>query len=861
MFIWPFLHFSAFACYTLAALYVICRAPRQPLNRVCFISISCFSLWALQQTVFTLPGVPAAMARTFQYACSPSWLWFTAMLLWFSLILTEQEDILKSRWFLPAMLIPPAALTVAQMSGKMMADVHLENGSWYISWSSSDWPFAAIMVFAVHMSLSAFFLARFMKTTRSRTKKRVARIIFITVLAEVVLIAISYTVLPKLGLTSVASMASIQGVAWVTGLSYAVLRYGLMRVNPAMAADNILTAMTDILILCDMAGNVVTVNQAAAEALGCEPASLVGRKAARLFADPRPWEKIFSGSASSAPAEKRPAELAASSGEKIPVLLFSCPLKNNDGDGVGFLLSGRDLREMRKIESAFSASREKYRNILENVAEGYYEVDLDGSLTFCNRNLSEILGFPPERMNGLNYRDYTDEKTARTVFATYNRVFQTGRAEKITDYTVITKNGEERFLECSVGLSRDASGKPSGFCGMVRDVTERRRAQKEKAQLEERLHQAQKLEALGTMAGGIAHDFNNLLMGISGNLSLMLLSLEREHPFYERFTSMQRSVKTGSHLTRQLLSFAARGSFEKNACDINEIVEHTMKMVGRTQKGVALRTDLCRDCRTVEVDRTQMEQVFLNLFVNAGQAMPEGGELSVASDDVFLDEKEAGIMGIPTGNYVKVTVADTGVGMDEEVMKKAFDPFFTTKKRGRGTGLGLFSAYAIVRDHGGAIAVASKPGQGATFTVFLPATDKVLVRTQESQQELLRGKETILLVDDEVPVLLATAEMLGALGYSVITAGGGREALEHFGKNGNTVDLVILDMVMPGMNGAETCEAILAKNRGARILVISGYSARGRMDKLLSLGCSDFLQKPFDIYQLSSKVHEILARP
>ncbi|PJC71772.1 MAG: hypothetical protein CO013_12850, partial [Syntrophobacterales bacterium CG_4_8_14_3_um_filter_58_8] len=383
------------------------------------------------------------------------------------------------------------------------------------------------------------------------------------------------------------------------------------------------------------------------------------------------------------------------------------------------------------------------------------------------------------------------------------------------------------------------------------DMTERKR-------LESQLLQAQKMEAIGTLAGGIAHDFNNILMGIQGIASLMMLDFDPSQPQYERLKLIEDQVKRGADLTKQLLGFARGGRYEVKPTNINEIIEKSSSMFGRTRKEIAVHRKYEKDIWTLEVDQGQMEQVFLNLYVNAWQAMPGGGSIYLETQNVVLEEHDH-LPGLNRpGRYVKVSVSDTGMGMDEKTRERIFDPFFTTKGIGRGTGLGLAMVYGIIKGHGGVIHVYSEPGHGTTFHIHLPASEKSVVKEKTVSGAILKGTETILLVDDEKMVLEVSKEILESLGYRVFAAGSGQEAIGVYMEKKGRIDLVILDMIMPGMSGGETFDRLREIHPGIAVLLSSGYSVNGQAQEILDRGCRGFLQKPFTTEILSKKIRETL---
>ncbi len=323
--------------------------------------------------------------------------------------------------------------------------------------------------------------------------------------------------------------------------------------------------------------------------------------------------------------------------------------------------------------------------------------------------------------------------------------------------------------------------------------------------------------------------------------------------------SDEKYVVKGSELTRQLLGFARGGKYEVKLTDLNGLIVESAKLFGRTKKEISLDLDFEDDVWAVCVDRAQIEQVLLNLFVNAWQAMPGGGNLLIKSRNVTIEgEKENGNGGKP-GRYVKVSVTDNGIGMDQKTMKRIFDPFFTTKEVGRGTGMGLASAYGIIQNHGGFFKVRSLVGQGSTFSFFLPAEDQAVVKEEVcTTGQLLTGEETILLVDDETMIAEVACDLLKNLGYNVLTAGSGEEAVEMYRKMRSKVDLVILDLIMPGMSGSKTFDLLREENPDIKVLLSSGYSLTGEASTIMSRGCSGFVQKPYSIDKLSQKVREVL---
>ncbi len=399
---------------------------------------------------------------------------------------------------------------------------------------------------------------------------------------------------------------------------------------------------------------------------------------------------------------------------------------------------------------------------------------------------------------------------------------------------------------------------------LIAGALERRRSEEERKSLEEQLHNAQKMEAIGTLAGGIAHDFNNLLMLIQGHASLMLLGPGPAPDHYERIEGILDAVRRGAELTGQLLGFARGGKYEVLPSDLNTIVKQSSRMFARTGRGIRIHRHLEPHLRTVEVDRGQIEQVLVNIYVNGWQAMPGGGDLSLTTCNMDLDQGAAEPLGLEAGRYVRISVTDTGVGMEPDVRKRVFEPFFTTRKMGGGSGLGLASAYGIIRNHGGAIEVKSQPGHGTTFHIYLPASTAEPVEQVEAEtttpEGIVPGTGTILLVDDEEMILNIGETVLNLAGYRVLRAASGREAVAVYRARGESIDLVILDLIMPDLHGSTVFDRIREMNPAARILLSSGYSIDHHAASILERGADGFIQKPFGTTELSAMVSQVLNR-
>jgi two-component system cell cycle sensor histidine kinase/response regulator CckA len=531
------------------------------------------------------------------------------------------------------------------------------------------------------------------------------------------------------------------------------------------------------------------------------------------------------------------------------------------------LVSMRDITERKQAEAqreaaleALRESEERQQLILATLPIAIYTSPLDPAIdtSWVSGDVEKVTGFTIEQYLAAKdfWRNRLHADDRERVLAAYKD--PAAGDEIVLEYRWLCKNGNYKWFHDRTIKKRTQQG--MRYFGIILDITERKQAEEEKRILEERLQWAEKMEAIGTLAGGIAHDFNNLLQGIQGYVSLSLLNLDPAHPNYERFKRIEAQVQSGADLTSQLLGFARGGRYESKPTDMNDIIEKTSSMFGRTKKEIAIRRKYGKELWSVEVDRGQMEQVFVNLYVNAWQAMPGGGEIYLETENVLLEDEKTLPFSVKPGKYVKITVADTGIGIDEKTRVRIFEPFFTTKEMGRGIGLGLASVYGIIKGHQGMINVYSEPGHGTVFTIYLPASEKEVVKEKTAATEIVRGTETILLVDDEKVVVEVSRELLESMGYKVYAAGSGQEGIAVYMEKRNKIDLIILDMIMPGISGGETFDRLREIDAGVKVLLSSGYSLNGEAQHIMDRGCNGFLQKPFQIEKLSRKIREMLER-
>jgi len=527
------------------------------------------------------------------------------------------------------------------------------------------------------------------------------------------------------------------------------------------------------------------------------------------------------------------------------------PYRDSRGEVVGVIAMVHDITERKLAEEALRKSEENFRAIFETAPDCIFIKDRALKYVLVNPSVEALFGKTSAEIVGLSDGELFGEAAERQTREMDYRVLD-GEMVEVESSEII--NGTAVTLHVVKVPMFDDAGEITGICGIARDITQTR-------QLEAQLLQAQKMEAIGTLAGGIAHDFNNLLMGIQGHISLMLMDTSSDHPHGAHLTGVEDMIRSGATLTRQLLGFARGGKYEVKPTDLNDLIRKSSDMFGRTKKEIKITRREQDGLWVVDADRGQIEQVLLNMYVNAWQAMPGGGEMTLSTQNMILDELFVKPHKAKPGRYVKISITDTGIGMDEPTRQRVFEPFFTTKGRGRGTGLGLASAYGIIRNHGGFITLYSERGHGTAFNLYLPVSASGAVVDAALERQVIRGTETILIVDDEDIVLNVGVEVLKTLGYQVLAARGGPEAIEIYRQKAGEIDMVILDMIMPEMGGGRVFDAMKGINPAVKVLLASGYSLNGQASNILSRGCGGFIQKPFSIIDLSKKIREILGQP
>ena len=524
--------------------------------------------------------------------------------------------------------------------------------------------------------------------------------------------------------------------------------------------------------------------------------------------------------------------------------------KRSDFKAVETEIRGLEDIHAREITKELLLLKHHFEVVLASMSEGILEINGEGRIVYANAAAMEITAMAEERLLSSRFLELFAEE-ARHGVASYLEVKESkgGPSSPGAEIRLGDKELELRVYPiCGDGEKSIA---------LLMDITERRR-------FEDQLRRSQRLESIGTLAAGVAHDFNNLLTVIQGNADIMSMDLQQTHPHFERLQEILRQVQSAKRLTGQLLGYARKGRFEVRLIDLNQIIGETVETFGRTRKEISIHVELDPELEVFEGDAGQVEQLVLNLLLNAGDAMPGQGNLDIQTRNVSHKEISGSIFTPKEGPYVMIAVHDTGIGMDPETRERIFEPFFTTKQMGRGTGLGLASVYGAVKGHGGYIDVESEIGRGTTFRIYLPIKRSASTEVPgEPEQDRLDSSEpqrrgTILLVDDEQAVLKVATEILHKLRFNVLAAENGSEALRLYRKKRKEIVLVILDIVMPGMGGSEVFQELRNLAPEVKVLLCSGYSIQGEADRLIGIGASGFIQKPFSLRSLEQSIADTL---
>jgi two-component system, cell cycle sensor histidine kinase and response regulator CckA len=606
----------------------------------------------------------------------------------------------------------------------------------------------------------------------------------------------------------------------------------------------------DAVFLVDEKCHIRRTNQAATELLGLPFSQIIGH----------PCDEVLGSIVRPLPecphvSRFTLAEWQPSSGDAQGKVLeaSSTPVRDATGTLRGCVHVVRDVTEKKKAEQAIHESERKYRELVENTAYGVIRTTPEGQFLDVNSAMVAMLGYAgKEEVLALNLTtDVYRRPSDREVIL---QQYRDGMAHHLEDLNWIRKDGSTVRVRTNGRAVWNQAGQVEYYEAIVEDMTARRT-------LEAELRQAQKMEAVGRLAGGVAHDFNNLLAVILGNVDLLLEARESPEKLRHRIEQIRTAAGRAAELTQRLLSFSRKQVLEERVFDLSEVVKETAKLLKRVlREDIQLVTKLSPSPVRIRADQSQVEQTLMNLAVNAGDAMPSGGSLVIETFDVELDETYAKDHSpVTPGAYVALTLSDTGVGMDEQTRNRIFEPFFTTKEPGKGTGLGLAMVYGFIQQSRGFIHVDSELGKGTIFKIYFPRvmTGEKPARV-DAPAAVVGGTETILVSEDEEPLRELAGELLQSIGYTVLSAGSGAEALRLAGQSSSRIDLLLTDVIMPGMSGRELAERLIALRPGIKVVYMSGYTSEVIMQRDLLAPHAAFVRKPFSREDIAKKIRQVL---
>jgi len=870
---WPFLHFFAVLVYVALAIIIIVKNYRSSFNWLLAVVLFALALWSFGGIFLHSPSVSREEALFFNNITAIGWTTFSPIFfIWIMGFIGNKRFFYFRIHYL--LIGFGTLLFFKQLNGEMIFDMIREPYGWSGLWAKSVWSYLFCSYYFLLTTTAVLMLWYYAKTTASDIKKKQATVILIGMAVPFFIGTLTDVALPFFNIYFIPDIASILCVLLPVSVVCAMVKYKFLMISPAMAAENIISTMTDFLILLDPEGKIVTANKAILNFLGYEQKDLAGNNFSIIFPGGNPAFD-FDEMRGKKNINGRECYFCNKNGINLPVTLSVSALLDQYGIFAGFVCVARDITELKKTEDILWRAKEELeeevqlrtvdlrlaneqitraykmtRDILQKAPFGIYVVNSDGSVEYVNDAMVEMAGIRFEELSRTNifsvdaYNAVGFNAKVRALFDENKPFWITG--VKIDSYyskkpTIVNYRG----ISVQEGLNKKA-------LIFVEDITD-------KLHLEEELMKAHKLESVGILAGGIAHDFNNILSIILSNVSFARIHVFDNPTLRDPLLDAEKATRRARDLTQQLLVFSRGGMPVKKVVNIDTITMETANFALQGSRSRA-EFDIKPGLWPVEVDVGQFNQVIQNLVINADQAMPQGGVVKISA--VNIDIKQEQSTPLTPGHYVKVSVKDTGIGISPEHLQKIFDPYFTTKQMG--SGLGLAIAYSVIKKHNGLITVDSKLGEGANFDVYLPACERVPDEVARSGGVVFSGHGSILIMDDEEYVRSVLSRSLVSLGYEVTAAANGEETLDFYNKSaaaGKTFDLVILDLTVPGgMGGLKTLEELKKTNPFVKAVVSSGYSNDPVMADYAKYGFVDVLAKPYDVKTLSETIYRAVHR-
>lgn len=897
---YSYLHFFSAMLFLILGIIIIIRNFGSRLNQACAGVMFCFFIWSLSTTWVQHPVTTEKTARFVGAIATIGWMYFPTFHLLFAWLYTKQKPFRFIRVVTLLFFLLPAVLVGLQWKYSLfISTFSLRSYGWFTPWTDNGWSTFYFVYLAI-MTITAFWLIfDYGRKSDNTFIRRQSLVIIVTGTLSLIsgfLFNVFFSLFIPEGFPAIGDVTSL---AWASGLTYVALRYNMLNITPFIAANKIIDTMKDLLFLLDTHGYIITVNSAAQRVLGCQMHQITARYFGELITGTNEQRTEITNAMLKQEEYSAEAVISCLGGPSIPVALSTSLIP---GTGVVCLAHDITLQKQRteslkdakrQLESrvmqatedlrqintrllteieekngavaALKESEERFRIIFEHAPDGIVLLDHIGNFIDGNNEALRIIGCKKHDASGKNLFS-TGLLPDKYLQGNENAQARIPNTPATGYHELSLKISDTKEIPVEISTHQlTISEKKMNIC-IIRDLSQRKKAEKEAEELRSALHHSQKMDAVGRLAGGIAHDFNNLLGGIIGYAGILKKRLPPEFPDESEILGKMIDVsKQAADRTAQLLAFARKGKYNIQTINIHTIISDVINLMKHTiDPKITITSRLNAGFSMVQGDKSQLHSAFLNLGVNARDALPDGGVIEFSTEiipgaDVLSSDVTTGDR---AEHYLKITVKDNGVGMDEETKSRVFEPFFSTKPEGKGTGLGLPSVYGTVKQHGGYISLESALDKGTTFILYLPVAGDAPVPAEKctacAQQSSIKTG-TILVVDDTPLIREMMVEALESEGYTVHSCENGNDGLAWFRSNYVTCDLVILDYAMPGMNGKECFLEMLKVFPSIKAIIASGYALDGEIEQMLKAGACSFMHKPFELEDLTAKVREVLA--
>jgi PAS domain S-box-containing protein len=893
-----YIHFLTSLVFLTLGLIILFKDIKKALNRICSIVFLCFTIWSFSYTFIQNPLVTAKTAMIFENISSIGWIFFGPFLFWFALLYAQKIKYASSPFLLIPVFIPAGIFIYKQWTTLSLIKDHIfQPYGWLCIWQLTYWPVLFFIYYLFTCWAALIIIWKYGRKSKDVMTYHQSMILVISATVSIFGGSLSNVVFVLLKFYALPPMSDVIILTWAGSMAYAMLRYKLLSITPFIAAEQIISSMKDLLFLLDPQGKIISFNDAAKSSLELNYKELEDLSIINLFSESdNDKDKILASMQLSTKGEFE-TSFATKSGVLLPVSLSTSVLP-----GIGIVCVAHDIslqklrnqlllekkselesevskatKELRETNTllrdeinermqavdALEESEQRLRILFEFAPDSIYLNDLSGTFVDGNRETERVTGYTKDELIGKNI--ILLKLLPGNQITKASRLLAKNILNRPTgpdEFTLNRKDGSQTLVEISTYPIKINDRKL--ILGIARDISLRKKNEDEKRLLKEELHHAQKMEAIGRLAGGIAHDFNNLLCGITGYADLLQRKLETELPHeVKTVKKIINTAKQASDLTSRLMAFARKGKYEVEIVNLHYIVEEVIDLLKRTvDKRIVFSARLLAQNPSVMGDKSQLFNALLNLAVNARDAMPEGGLITFDSTIIKIDEtiSRSYSYNVIPGTYIKLSVIDSGTGMDAATKEHAFEPFFTTKDSGKGTGMGLASVYGTVKNHNGFIDLLSEPGKGTIVVLYIPVTIAIIKFETVSKEFIIQNKSGKVLVVEDEPILREMAsEALDSLGYSVHSCDNGTEAVNYFGTHYTEIDVVLLDLTMPGLNGGDTFRALKKINPAVRTIITSGHTLDDEIGILLQEGALFFLKKPYNLDNLSEALSLALS--